>query len=308
MSMFNGIFRNVRQFLFLVKVSIRQFIENEVIKYCASLSYYTIFSIAPILIIAIAMGSFFFGKDAVEGRVFGQINTLVGTNAAILIQEMLKNATLRRDNFGASVVAVLIFIVGVTGVFVEIQSSINRIWGLRAKPEKSLVQFVVSRLLSFAMVLSIGFVLVVSTVAGALIDLLNDKLDNFLPNTKFIILCANLLSTFVIITFMFTLIFKFLPDSIVKWKDAFVGAIFTAVLFLGGKYLIGLYLSYSPGLSVYGAAGSVIIMLLWIYYSSILLYLGAEFTKVYALTHGHGIEPNKFSVRVKQQEQELPDA
>lgn len=297
--------RRAKAFFFLLKQSAINFHENEVIKYCASLSYYTIFSIAPMLIIAIAIGSVLFGKDAVQGHLFGQINTVVGTDAAILIQEMLKHATLRRDNFAASAVAIVIFIIGVTGVFGEIQSTINRIWGLKAKPEKGILRYLVSRVLSFAMVISVGFLMVVSMMTGVLIDLLADKLDNILPETGFIVVVFHNVSSLLIIGFLFAIIFKFLPDSIVRWSDAIVGSVFTSVLFSLGKYLISLYMSNSPAVGVYGAAGSIIIILLWIYYSSVLLYFGAEFTRIYALTHGHGIRPNKFSVSIEHRVREI---
>ena len=297
--------RRAKAFFFLLKQSAINFHENEVIKYCASLSYYTIFSIAPMLIIAIAIGSVLFGKDAVQGHLFGQINTVVGTDAAILIQEMLKHATLRRDNFAASAVAIVIFVIGVTGVFGEIQSTINRIWGLKAKPEKGILRYLVSRVLSFAMVISVGFLMVVSMMTGVLIDLLADKLDNILPETGFIVVVFHNVSSLLIIGFLFAIIFKFLPDSIVRWSDAIVGSVFTSVLFSLGKYLISLYMSNSPAVGVYGAAGSIIIILLWIYYSSVLLYFGAEFTRIYALTHGHGIRPNKFSVSIEHRVREI---
>lgn len=297
--------KNTLNFLDLLKESIRSFVENDVMKYSASLSYYTIFSIAPMLIMAIAMGSFLFGRDAIEGNLFRQINSIVGNDAARQIQDMLKHTTLHKNSFLATTIAVVVFIIGATGVFGEIQSTINKIWGLKAKPKKGLIKYFVSRILSFAMVVSIGFLMIVSLLASAMIEILNEKLNNYLPNTTFIITIVNNVVALIIISLFFTIIFKYLPDSIVKWKDALVGSVFTSILFLLGKYVIGLYLSNSTTTSIYGAAGSLIIILLWIYYSSILLYFGAEFTKVYALKHGHGIRPNKFSVRVEYHEKEI---
>jgi membrane protein len=305
MKILSLIRKRVKAFFFLVKWSAIQFNENDVIKYCASLSYYTIFSIAPMLMIAIAVGSILFGKEAVRGQVFGQINEVVGTDAAIMIQEMLKHASLKRDNFGATLLGIIVFFVGATGVFAEIQTSINKIWGLKAKPRKGLIRYIVSRLLSFAMVVTMGFIMVVSLIASTLIEILYDKLDRFLPNTAFIVVVVNDTLSLVTITLLFALVFKYLPDSIVKWKDALVGSLFTSVLFMFGKYLIGIYMANSPSINIYGAAGSIVVVLLWIYYSSILLYFGAEFTKIYALTHGHGIKPNRFSVRIEQHEKEI---
>lgn len=296
---------NFKSFYVLIRESAVNFNDDGVMKYSASLSYYTIFSIAPMLMMAIGFGSFLFGKDAIEGHLFSEINSIVGTQAAIQIQEMLKHTTLHKNNMLATVIGVVVFFIGATGVFGEIQSTINKIWGLKAKPKKGLIKYFVNRFLSFAMVVSIGFVMVVSLMASTVIGLLNDTLNNFLPNTTFIIVVVNNSVALVIISLFFAVIFKYLPDSIVKWKDALVGSFFTSVLFLAGKYLIGLYLSNSSGASAYGAAGSLIILLLWIYYSSILLYFGAEFTKTYALKHGHGIRPNNYSVRVEYTEKEI---
>lgn len=292
-------------FFTLLKQSAVNFDKDEVLKLSASLSYYTIFSIAPMLIMAIAIGGFLFGRDAIQGHLFGQINDLVGNQAALQIQEMLSQTSLHKNTAFATTVAVIIFVIGATGVFGEIQSTINRIWGLKAKPKKGLIKYFVNRVLSFAMVVSMGFLMVVSLMASAVIGVLNEKLNSILPNTTLIISLVNNAVSLCIITLLFALIFKYLPDSIVKWKDAIVGSAFTSLLFLLGKYLIGLYLSTSTTASIYGAAGSLIILLLWIYYSSILLYFGAEFTKIYALNHGHGIRPNAYSVRVEYHETEV---
>jgi membrane protein len=292
-------------FFILVKESAVNFIADDALKFSASLSYYTIFSIAPMLIIAIAIGSFLFGRTAIEGHLFEQINSIVGNDAALQIQEMLRHTTLRRNNTMATIIGIVVFFIGATGVFGEIQSTINRIWGLKAKPKKGIIKYVVNRVLSFAMVISIGFLMVVSLMASALIKILNTELNTFLPDTTFIIVIVNNSVSLLIISLLFAVVFKYLPDSSVKWKDAWIGSLFTSALFLLGKYLIGLYLSTSSGASAYGAAGSVIILLLWIYYSSILLYFGAEFTKSYALKHGSGIYPNLFSVRVEYEEKEI---
>ncbi len=298
--------KRTKNFFVLIKDSGVHFINDDVLKYSASLSYYTIFSVAPMLIMAISIGSIIFGRAAIEGHLFEEINSIVGNEAALQIQDMLKHTTLRKNNVLATVVGVMVFIIGATGVFGEIQSTINKIWGLKAKPKKGLVKYLVNRLLSFAMVVSIGFLMVVSLLASTIIGILNAKLNTYLPDTTFIIVIVNNSVALFIISLLFAVIFKYLPDSVVKWKDAWVGSLFTSLLFLLGKYLIGIYLASSSSASAYGAAGSVIILLLWIYYSSILLYFGAEFTKLYALKHGHGIHPNKFSVRVEYIEKVIP--
>lgn len=293
--------------LSILKTTLHEFDHAGLMKYCASLSFYTLFSIAPLLIIAISIGSFFFGKDAVNGHLFGQIHDVVGTDAAIAVQEMLRTTTLRKDNLFATAMASIVFFVGATGVFAELQSTLNRIWGLRARPRKGLLRYIVSRLWSFAMVVTFVFLTVVSLVANAVIDALNERLHHVFADTGVIMFGIRHLVTLCIITFLFALIFKFLPDSVIVWRDAFIGALFTAVLFLAGKYLIGLYMGTRAFESAYGAAGSLVVILLWIYYSSVLMYFGAEFTRVYAVNHGHGIRPNAFSVRVRYREEEIAD-
>lgn len=297
--------KRTRNFFSLVKESAVNFIADDALKFSASLSYYTIFSIAPMLIIAIAIGSFLFGRAAIEGHLFEQINSIVGNEAALQIQEMLRHTTLRKNNLAATIIGVAVFFIGATGVFGEIQSTINRIWGLKAKPKKGLIKYFVNRILSFAMVVSIGFLMVVSLIASTVIGMLNTKLNTILPEATFILVIVNNAVSLLIISLLFAVVFKYLPDSIVRWKDAWIGSLFTSALFLLGKYLIGLYLSASSGASAYGAAGSVVLLLLWVYYSSILLYFGAEFTKSYALKHGSGIYPNLFSVRVEYEEKEV---
>jgi membrane protein len=305
MSWSKEVRRRGRSFFRIIRIAAIEFNDEGVIKYCASLSFYTIFSIAPMLIVAISIGSIFFGRDAINGRLFGQINEVVGTDAAIMIQEMLSSTHLRKDNVFATVVGFIVFFIGATGVFAEIQSTINRIWGLKAKPKKGLLRYLFSRIWSFAMVVTVGFLAVVSLIASAVIDAINQKLSGILNDTTVLIFLVHNFVTLAIITLLFMLIFKYLPDSIVVWKDAFVGAIFTSVLFIGGKYLIGVYIASTAFESAYGAAGSIIVVLMWIYYSSFLLYFGAGFTRVYALNHGHGIRPNMFSVRVDYKEVEI---
>lgn len=297
--------KRIKNFFILIKQSAVDFIADDALKYSASLSYYTIFSVAPMLIMAIAIGSILFGRNAIEGHLFGQINSIVGNEAALQIQDMLRHTSLKKNNTLATIIGIVVFIIGATGVFGEIQSTINKIWGLKAKPKKGIIKYFVNRVLSFAMVVSIGFLMVVSLLASTVIGILNTKLNTILPNTTFILVVVNNCVALLIISLLFAIVFKYLPDSIVKWKDAWIGSLFTSFLFLLGKYLIGLYLSNSSSASAYGAAGSLIILLLWIYYSSILLYFGAEFTKNYALKHGHGIHPNLFSVRVEYEEKEV---
>ncbi|SEW08086.1 membrane protein [Chitinophaga sp. YR573] len=294
----------IKGYWLVLKQTGNDFIDDKVLKLSAALSYYTIFSIAPMLIVIITLFQVFLGREAIEGSVYGQINHLVGNQAALQIQEMIKNATLSGDSTWATVVGVITLIFGATGVFGEIQDSINFIWQLKAKPKNGLLKILINRLLSFSMVISLGFILLVSLALNGLIELFGKQLILLLPQVTevsvVIIYIINLGITFIIITLLFAIIFKVLPDAKVQWKHVIVGAVTTAVLFMIGKFAIGFYLGASKIGSAYGAAGSIVIILLWVYYSAIILYFGAEFTQVYAEYHGARIQPNAYAVWVKE--------
>jgi membrane protein len=283
----------------LLKETISEFIDDNAVKLSAALSYYTIFSLPPLLIIIISLSGVFFGAEAVRGELFGQINGLVGNDAALQIQEAIKNVRLSHSNTFATTIGVIILLVGASGVFAEIQDSINYIWGLKAKPKRGFIKFLKNRLMSFSMIGSVGFLLMVGLIVNSLMDVLNKRLAAFFPkDTVYLFYVLNILIVFIIITLLFTVIFKTLPDGKVALRDGIVGASFTALLFMGGKFAIGAYLGSSSIASVYGAAGSVILILVWVYYSAIILYFGAEFTKVYANTHGKKIIPNDYTVQI----------
>jgi len=289
----------LKKIIFLFKETFNEFMEDNVLKLSAALSYYTIFSLPPLLIIIISLSGVFFGEDAVRGELFGQINGLVGNDAAQSIQEAIKNIKLSDSGIFATVLSFTILLIGATGVFAEIQNSINFIWGIKAKPKKGIIKFLKNRLMSFSMIGSVGFLLLVGLIVNSVIDILSDRLTIHFPGQLvYLFYVLNLLAVFLIIVFLFTTIFRTLPDGKVVLKDCIIGASFTAILFMLGKLAIGLYLGNSTIGSIYGGAGSVILILVWVYYSAIILYFGAEFTKVYANTHGNGIVPNAYSFRV----------
>ena len=280
-------------------MSLTEFIDDNCIKLSAALSYYTIFALPPLLIILITLSGVFFGKDAVTGELFGQINGLVGNDAALQIQEAIKNVSLSKSNSFVTTIGVILLIIGASGVFVEIQDSINFIWGIKAKPKRGLIKFIKNRLMSFSMIGSVSFLLLVGLIINALMEVLYSKLAGYFPNSTIdLFYYLNILILFLIITILFTIIFKSLPDGKVALKDCIIGSSFTALLFMFGKFVIGFYLGNSHLASIYGAAGSVILLLVWVYYSAIILYFGVEFTKVYARNHGQNIVPNEYSVQV----------
>jgi membrane protein len=295
--------KSVRTWLQLLKKSAIEFLNDNAIKLSASLSYYTIFSVAPMLIVIISFAGIFFGRDAIEGKIYGQIKGLIGDKAAVLIQGMIAGIKQTQHTITGATIGIIILVLGATGVFTEIQGSINFIWSVKAKPKKGWLKLIINRVISFSLVISCGFILMVSLILNALMDLLNDRLTlylhNFAVTTIYII---NLCLIFIVIALMFAIIFKVLPDARIRWRDAFAGSIFTSILFLGGKFLISLYLVHSKIGLTYGAAASAVILLLWVYYSSIILYFGAEFTKVYTIDKGSGIRPTDNSVFIIKRE------
>jgi membrane protein len=293
---------------YLIKNTFLGFLEDEAIKLSAALSYYTIFALPPLLIIIITICGFFFGEDAVTGQLYGQINELVGNDAAKQIQEAIKNVQLSDSNVFVTIFGIIMLLIGASGVFAEIQSSINYIWGLRAKPKKGFKKFIQNRLMSFSMIVTVGFLMLVSLMLNATLDILNNRLKIYFPeSTVYLFYILNIAIVLMTITLLFAIIFRTLPDGNIKWKDAFIGAGCTATLFMIGKFAIGFYLGNSTIGSVYGAAGSVIIILVWVYYSAIILYFGAEFTKVYAKTYGGNITPNEYSVEIKKEVYEVSE-
>jgi membrane protein len=283
-----------------------EFIEDDIFKFSASLAYYTVFSLAPMLIIIFAITGVLFGRDAIQGEVYEQISGLIGPEAAIQVQETIKNSKVTGGNFFASTVSIIVLVIGATAIFGEIQDSLNKIWGLKATPKRGWLKMLVNRLLSFSLIISLGFIMMVSLLLHALVAWLTNWLEQF-SNTFAAVLVVIIDSSlaFIITAFVFALIFKVLPDAKIKWRDVIVGAIFTAVFFTLGRLGIGYYLGQSNLGSVYGAAGSVIIIMLWVYYSSIILYLGAVFTKVYAKLYGGKILPSEYATWIKTEEVEV---
>ena len=290
-----------------IKHAFVDFFEHRVLKLSAALAYYTVFSLPGLVIIIVWVSDIFFGHEAVEGTVYGQITNLVGPDAALQIQETIRNATLSSEGSFATIVGLVTLIIGATSVFGEIQDSINLIWRLKAKPKKGMgwLKLIINRLLSFSMIISLGFLLLVSLILNGILDVLIGRLTQIFPETQVILAyIVNLLLTFITTSVLFGLIFKVLPDARIEWKHVRAGAFTTALLFMGGKFLITYYLGHSKMSSAYGAAGSIIVILLWVYFSSIILYFGAAFTRAYAICSGSHIYPNSYSVWIEQVEVE----
>jgi membrane protein len=287
----------------LIKLSFADFIESNSLRLSASLSFYTLFSIAPILIIIISVVGIFFGTDAVQGRMFNQISQLIGSEATLQIQTIIRNVAISQHSKTSAVIGFIILIIGASEVFTEIQDSINYLWSIKAKPKKGWLKIIINRLLSFSLIGSFGFLLFVTLVINAALDVWSDPLKTILGDTTIYLLYAS--STIVILlvtTCMFTIMFKVLPDATLLWKDAFLGAALTAFFTTVGKVLISFYIKYANLGAIFGTAASIIIILLWVYYTSIILFFGASFTTNYATLYGGKIIPKKNAVKIVRQE------
>ena len=279
-----------------VRQVIAEFTADDIFKYSASLAYYTVFSVAPLLLIIISLSGFLFGKEAIEGQVYAQLNHLIGSVAAIQIQDTIKNIHLTGHSFFASVLSIIILLIGATSIFGEIQDSLNKIWGLRIKTKRIWWKLILTRLLSFSLILSIGFIVIITLLMNTLVSAFGGFITRYIKGYSiYFIEITEAILSFAVSAILFSLLFKILPDARIKWKDVFIGGIVTALFFTLGKLGIGFYLGKSNIGTIYGAAGSIIIFMLWVYYSSVILYLGAEFTKVYAKLYGGKIVPNEYA-------------
>lgn len=287
----------------VMKESVAGFSDHKVMKKSASLAFYTIFSLGPLLIVIVYVASIFFREEAVEGKIYHQIYDLVGPNAAKQVQQVMENASISADGSFAAIIGIITLLIGATTMFGDMQDSINEIWSLKPKPKKGLIRLIINRLLSFGVVASLGFLLLVSLAISAVITSLNTQLQNRFPDLAVpVIYLGNILFSLIIITALFLIIFKVLPDARIKFRDVLAGAIATSVLFMAGKWGISYYLGTSNLGDTYGAAGSLVIFLLWVYYSTVILYFGAEFTKCFAVRFGSAITPSPYAVLAQKVE------
>lgn len=290
----------IKGFWQILKKAGTGFMQDKVVKLSASLAYYTVFSLGPMIIVIIFLANIFFGRQAIEGTIYGQIRGMVGNEAALQIQEIIKNAAISDSSTLTAIIGVVTLLIGATTVFSEMQDSINTIWSLKVKSGQGWVRMLINRLLSFSIVVSLGFLLLVSLIINGLLEGFMGKLQEMFPHIAVIVVyIVNLLITLLVVSFLFAIIFKVLPDAVIAWSDVAAGAIFTAVLFMIGKFAITLYINTSNMGSAYGASGSLVILLVWVYYSSIILYFGAEFTKAYAVKYGSEIKPSDYAVTVQ---------
>jgi len=290
----------------LLKDTFREWREDGANRLAAALAYYTTFSLAPLLVLIIAIAGLIGGQEAAQSQVMAQVQDLLGAEGREFVQEMIENASRPATGVTATVIGVVTLLFGALGVFGELQNSLNTIWEVKPRPAKGWLdgvkRFIIDRLLSFTMVLGIGFLLLASLVVSAAVSALGEYIGTTWPMADFWLQLINFLISFVVIMLLFGMIFKFLPEVNIAWKDVWLGAAVTSVLFTLGKFLIGLYLGRSEVANTFGAAGSLAILLIWIYYSAQILFFGAEFTQVYSNRYGSKIVPDPDMLKITEQE------
>lgn len=301
----------MRQMLTILKTAVVQWDRDNVPRHGAALAYYTLFALAPLLVVVIGIGGMVFGQEAARGEVFRQIDGLVGTEGAKAIQALLIEADRPERSIPATILGVVTFFLGATGAFGALQGALNSIWEVKAKPRGAIWSWLRQRLLSFGMVLAIGFLLVVSLTISAAIGALGQFLQNRMTGGEELWQVLNFLASLGFITVLFALIYKVLPDVRLGWRDVWVGALITSLLFGLGKFLIGLYLGHATIGSTFGAAGSVVVILIWVYYSAQVVLFGAELTQAWvkrvgAEVTGQPTPPVKKELAVRKRPSRTP--
>lgn len=283
-------FRDIPSLIFQ---AYNELIDDKGFKMAASLSYYAAFSLGPLLIIVIAIAGFVFGEEAAKGRIFYEIKNLIGPDGAIMIETIIKGASSTTTGIFATALSILLLILGSIGVFMELEESLNIIWGVELRPGRGIWGFIKNRLVSFSMVVATGFLLMVSLIINSAITMLNTFMGESFPVFIPVAFITNNLASLIVITILFALIYKILPDVIISWRYVWFGSLLTSFLFTIGKFLIGLYLGSSSYTSTYGAAASLVILFIWIYYSGLILFFGAEITQIHRKRYsGKRLEPD----------------
>jgi membrane protein len=283
----------------LLKLTFAEWMNDDTFELSAALAFYTIFSIAPVLLIAVGVASFFLAPDTATDQIVSEMEKMIGVQGANAVRQVIESSRGFGKGIWAVSVGIVTLITGATAVFGELQSALNQIWDVKAKPDRGVIMsFVIDRLRSFSIAICVGFLLLVSLVISAVISGFQNYMNHWLPGVPWVWQAANTVSSFFVVAVLFAAIYKFLPDVVISWKDVWVGAAVTALLFSAGKYLIGIYLGRTATASAFGAAGSLVVLLFWVYYSALISFLGAEFTQVYARRYGPGIRPKEHAVRV----------
>jgi len=295
------------QLIQLVKDAVNKALDDNVLRLSAALSYYSVFSLAPLLLIAVSVAGAVYGDRAANGLLAQSLTSSIGADAANAVQDMVVRTRKPSDNIIASLTGVVLLVIGATGVFGQLQDALNTVWSVQQKPGKIIKTLLRDRLQSFVMVLGVGFLLLTSLILTTGLQIASDLIARVVPIPAFVWSTLSSVISFLVVALLFGAIFRVLPDVDIRWKDVRFGALLTAGLFVLGKIVLGWYLGRAATTSVYGSAGSLVLILLWVYYSSLILLLGAEFTQVYALSQGRRIKPSKGAVRFSRTTEAVPD-
>ncbi|RPH66826.1 MAG: YihY/virulence factor BrkB family protein [Burkholderiales bacterium] len=286
----------------ITRDAVKLWLDCNAFSYAGSLAFYTVFSLAPVVIIAVSVIGLVLGEEAAQGQIVAQLQDVMGREAAVAVEQAVARSRIEESGLLPTLLGVAALIVGATTVFGQMQLSLNTIWGVAARPNRnSLFTFVKNRLLSLTVVLAIGFVLLVSLLLGVVLRAVLHFTDQFVPSVAALLSGAELLVSLLAVSLLFGAIFKVLPDVVLRWRDVIVGALVTALLFSIGRYAIAAYLAYTATASTYGAAGSVVLILLWVYYSSLILLFGAAFTRTHLLARGRSVVPRNTAVLVRRE-------
>jgi membrane protein len=284
----------------LLKATFGAWLDDRAMSLAASLAFYTILSLAPLLVVAVSVAGLVFGESAARGEIAQQLRGLLGNDAGAAVESILSHAKEAHANVLGTIIGLVVLLFGASGVFSELQDSMNAIWKVKPRPGQALVTLVKARFFSFAMVLAVAFLLLVSLLVSAALNVVGHFLSSELPGGVALWMGVNFAVSFAVVALLFSLIFKVVPDARIRWRDVAYGGTFTALLFTIGKTLIGVYLGEAGVASPYGAAGSLVVLVVWVYYSAQILFLGAEFTRVYAEYRGGRAAPADHAVSTAQ--------
>lgn len=281
----------------LLKDTFNQWLDREPFRGSAVIAFYTIFSLPGLLVIIINITGYFYGEEAVTNRISTEIQTMIGGQTARDVEAIIASASQEEDSAIASLIGIATLIFGATGVFYQLQQTLNLIWEVKPQPKQKLLKLALDRIFSFGLILAVGFLLLVSLALSAMLSVLSDWVSIYLSSAfNFLFRALDFSLSLAVITLLFAAIFKFLPDAEIRWKDVWVGALVTAILFVIAKIALGLYFANSNPASTYGAAGTIILIMLWVSYAGLILLFGAEFTRIYADRYGDPIRPSEFAV------------
>ena len=293
----------------LIKITFHEWWGDDTFRFSASLAFYTMFSLAPVLLIAVGVASLFLARETAIDKLIAEVQRLVGTQGAQAVRQVLEASSGLGKSIWAIATGFVTLLLGASAVFAELQAALNRIWDVQAEARRGVIlKLVLDRLRSFTIALAVGFLLLVSLVASAAISALQNYLNAWMPGMPALWQSVNVVMSFVIVAVLFAMIYKYLPDARIDWKDVWIGAAVTAALFTAGKYVIGVYIGQTAMASAFGAAGSFAVLLIWVYYSALICFFGAEFTQVYARRHGAAIRPEEHATRAGKKSDELPAA